>query len=299
MPFVKGDLVNSLRTLLADIPETCYLFAYEFTLNGNPVNDFHPLPEEAHVAGTKLHVRSKPYDDTTARLHIRRLREIMNPNGNQVSTQIGRSSLTDVINAETYLESSKPEDYDLKKLVFPEVASNPAPSCLTSLLFSTWNPVSGNRVLQGDLFYLDVATLEGPHYCVTASTEGFFVNSTKGGSFNPQKNDQFPLSQTLVQLFEALSKKFKRSFATCLEQYMIRMNENFQPLLPTPPWIQSEPSFTPDAARAEMAMLATRESTEMHGALRDWNEDFQAAYDLPTETVQEQIWRETALYRIN
>jgi hypothetical protein len=50
--------VNSLRTLLADIPETCYLFAYEFALNGKALNDFHPLPEEAYVAGTKLIVQT-------------------------------------------------------------------------------------------------------------------------------------------------------------------------------------------------------------------------------------------------
>lgn len=50
--------MNSLRSLLADIPDTCYLFAYEFTLDGTPLNDFHPLPENAYAAGTKLHIRS-------------------------------------------------------------------------------------------------------------------------------------------------------------------------------------------------------------------------------------------------
>lgn len=58
------------------------------------------------------------------------------------------------------MESSKPEELDLKKLVFPAAATTPPPGCLTSLTFSSWNPVSGNRVLQGDLFYLDVTTLE-------------------------------------------------------------------------------------------------------------------------------------------
>lgn len=58
------------------------------------------------------------------------------------------------------MESAKPEELDLKKLVFTAAAITPAAGCLTSLLFSSWNPVSGNRILQGDLFYLDVTILE-------------------------------------------------------------------------------------------------------------------------------------------
>lgn len=38
----------------------------------------------------------------------------------------------------------------------------------------------------GDLFYLEVRTLEGTFYYITACTRGFFVNNTKqGGNFDP------------------------------------------------------------------------------------------------------------------
>lgn len=42
--------------------------------------------------------------------------------------------------------------------------SPPPPNCVSSITFSAFNPPPGDRKLQGDLYYLDVVTLENTTY---------------------------------------------------------------------------------------------------------------------------------------
>jgi len=60
--------------------------------------------------------------------------------------------------------------------------------CIESIQFSHFNPVSPQRAMQGDLFYLAVRTLENPNqeHVITCSVNGFYKNdSTEKGVFSP------------------------------------------------------------------------------------------------------------------
>lgn len=53
----------------------------------------------------------------------------------------------------------------------------------------------------GDLLYLDVTTLEGVWYCVTACPAGFFLNKSSGPeTFDPRSRKTSHLSKHLVGL---------------------------------------------------------------------------------------------------
>ena len=72
--------------------------------------------------------------------------------------------------------------------------------CVKNLCFSGWNPPPGNRRLQGDLFYLEIETLEGLRLHVTSSPEGFYVNESTHNKFNPKAHSKFTCEYTLVGL---------------------------------------------------------------------------------------------------
>lgn len=48
---------------------------------------------------------------------------------------------------------------------YPPTAPPPTP-CVNSITFSAFNPPPGDRKLQGDIYYLDVVTLENTTYCI-------------------------------------------------------------------------------------------------------------------------------------
>ena len=52
--------------------------------------------------------------------------------------------------------------------------------CVESIQFSSNNPVSDQRKIQGDLFYLTVRTLENPAYehGITCNVGGFYRNDS-------------------------------------------------------------------------------------------------------------------------
>ena len=58
-------------------------------------------------------------------------------------------------------------------------------ACVKSIAFSGWNPPPGNSRLQGDLFYLEVQTVESKHLFITASVSGFVINQSTRAVFNP------------------------------------------------------------------------------------------------------------------
>lgn len=86
--------------------------------------------------------------------------------------------------------------------------------CIESIQFSQFNPVTPQRQMQGDLFYLVVKTLENPsqEHVITCSINGFFKNdSTEKGAFNPGPTTRgnpcfsYSLVGTLHQLSSAFS----------------------------------------------------------------------------------------------
>jgi len=77
---------------------------------------------------------------------------------------------------------------------------------------SGFNPPPYYRKLQGDLYYLQLHTLEEVDFHVTASSEGFFVNQSTQNCFNPNQNTKYFICISLIDLIAQLSPKFKTRF---------------------------------------------------------------------------------------
>ena len=76
-----------------------------------------------------------------------------------------------------------------------------------SALTSTFSSVPR---LQGDLLYLDIVTLEGRSFCVSAHTRGFLVNRSGGNgrALDPRPAEPRMEASTLVGLLRQISPKF-------------------------------------------------------------------------------------------
>ena len=99
----------------------------------------------------------------------------------------------------------------------PVVAAPGYPACLHSVTLSGYNPPPAPRLMQGDLLYLRVETLEGRVLHVTATPAGFFVNrSDDGGAFEPAPAQPPLHSRTLWALLHRASHQFRTAYAALL-----------------------------------------------------------------------------------
>jgi len=98
------------------------------------------------------------------------------------------------------MKEDKNGDTPLLAQFYPK-NSTTLPKCIARLALSGWNPPPPNRRLQGDLFYIDVTTLEGESFVVTASSRGFYINQSK----NTVKFDPAPRGKTFTTLPALLS----------------------------------------------------------------------------------------------
>lgn len=93
------------------------------------------------------------------------------------------------------------------------------PVCLKSVTLSGYNPPPAPRLMQGDLLYLRIETLEGRALHVTATAAGFFVNrSTDDGAFDPAPAQPPLHSRTLWALLHRASQQFRAAYAALLLQ---------------------------------------------------------------------------------
>ena len=186
---------------------------------------------------------------------------------------------------------------------FPPTKSLATPQCLKYLTYSGWNPASGNRSLRGDLFYLEVTTIEGQHHFITAATEGFFVNNSSTNSFDPtaHHNPAFRC-HNLAGLLSAISPAFRTNFQLLLNQHFEREPLEFLPVPHAPhSWVSQLRPHSYNLNRAEDALVASSESStgDQKAALRDWNFDYQLLRDHPTANVMDRLIRECALFKFN
>jgi len=151
----------------------------------------------------------------------------------------------------------------------------------------------------GDLLYLEVVTLEDKTYHITGCTSGFFVNASKGKSFNPAMGgEKVPLCSTLVSLLSRLSPGFKKIFSALLVTEAHR--HPYEMLTVSPPvypWMAPKEKSNSDPSRAEDFLILTSE-LDLKGNMRDWNEEYQSSFELPSSTVQERMLRERQIHRV-
>ncbi|KAF0978773.1 hypothetical protein FDP41_001843 [Naegleria fowleri] len=204
-----------------------------------------------------------------------------------------------------------PDELNTKNLYDPEsfkmaslepiimLSNTDLPKCLKSITFSAWNPVPESRKLKGDLFYLQVETLENTIVHLTANASGFYVNGTKGSKFNPMPANKPHKNQTLLGLLCDISPLFRTNFPKLLSA---RHKKHPFEVTPVPfsvnQWINIEEKHEYDPNRAEESFF-TMLGADPRIQQREWNEEYQSCKELPSGTMEDRLTRDRTLFKIH
>ncbi|KAL6495668.1 hypothetical protein OROGR_030231 [Orobanche gracilis] len=310
-----GDSVMDVRQFLLDASETCFFTCYDLLLHTKDgstlhLEDCNEISEVADITsgGCFLEMVAAPYDDRSIRAHVHRTRELL-------SLSTSHSSLSTMLALQHETGQNASENVGVK-VELPELDNlgiiwngsltnlllTPSKEikCVESIVFSSFNPPPSYRRLSGDLIYLDVVTLEGNKYCLTGTTQVFYINSSTGNILDPKPYKSALEGTSLVELLQKISPKFKKAFREILDvKASAHPFENVQSLLPPNPWLGLYPvsDHKRDAARAENSLTLSF-GTELIGMQRDWNEEIQSCREFPRGTHQERILRNRALYKV-
>lgn len=273
-----------------------------------------PLSEIPELAqDPEVQLVQDPYTEKEARIHLVRIRELIGAAGDRTETAQGTLpglSLFETIGnapskeGEPAADQTPVSDYDfhatpsLTTLVPPP--SDPAPKTVKSVALSSWNPPPCHLRQRGHLLYLTVTTNEGEQHQITAHVSGFYVNKSSNAKFDPAPKaaPKGLSSHSLLELISSLSPSFKQSFEQLQEYNNLRdplATFQITNTIPASPWAVPSPDSSacahlPDMTRSqETYLLSGVENTD---TLRDWNEEFQSAKELPKETVQDRVFRE-------
>ncbi|KAN0050474.1 hypothetical protein ACTA71_003598 [Dictyostelium dimigraforme] len=369
------DTLMDIQTFLYETSETCLYSSYEFRLNGKSIPEYSELSSiEGLIEGVTLEMVPIDYNERSAKLHVKRLRDIMNTgltefanmNNPSLFSSFSFPEKSNILTEEQQLEEQKqkseqqqqqqqqqqqseeketieqqpnkknnkynkkgnkkgeessttndeekltPQQKERKQKMteikgiekpilsnyYPESPIAPV-QCVKSMIYSGWSPVPGYRKLFGDLFYLDITLLEGTTVCVTASTQGFFINQSSNATFNPSVSPKATINHSLHQLLTQVSRLFRRGLNQILAN--IGRNHPFDMLpgvLPVHNWVASSKSNRYDINKGTDTFVSVQD-VELRGNPRDWNEEIQAPKELPKSTVQERIIRDRAISKVN
>lgn len=187
----------------------------------------------------------------------------------------------------------------LSKLV-PAGFKRVAPECIKSLALSGWNPVPHRQKLKGDLLYLAVTTLEAEIIHITASTKGFFVNSSSNNKFDPLPSTTKRASaHSLITLLQKISPLFNTKFLE-LQDFITRHHMlevlPVNTFYPSHPWAVETPEVLSDPSRpCETYLNSGSDAVE---SLRDWNDELQSHRELPKSMLQERVLRERLITKV-
>eukprot|EP00941_MAST-03F_sp_MAST-3F-sp1_P006007 g6007.t1 len=120
---------------------------------------------------------------------------------------------------------------------------DPDSDCIKAIRFSGWNPPPMPRRLVGDLFYLEIHTLENKVLHVTATASGFFLNQSSIGknmkkfTFNPLPSDPFTHCTTLMDLLLKTSPLFCKHYQARANAASLQVqNNDIDPTFLSTPW---------------------------------------------------------------
>ncbi|CAN8096535.1 unnamed protein product [Discula destructiva] len=315
------EQVHEIRQAIIEFPVALQYSCFHLEHMGERVNDFIQISEIKDIGtGSELHLIEDPYSEKEARLHMVRVRELIGASGDRTDAIQGilpGLSLFEKVAAEcgdvmdkTNQEQSAIGEYDFS--VVPSVSAllpeeqDPPPKTVKGISLSTWNPPPAHLRQKGHLLYLIVTTNEGEQFQITAHVGGFFVNKSSNAKFDPfpRQAPKAASSHSLLTLISEISPSFGEAF-TKLQEY----NNRREPLatfqitnaIPTAPWVVPSAAsplcaHSPDITRTqETFLIAGAEGTD---TLRDWNEEFQSAKELPKENVQDRVFRERLLAKL-
>ncbi|OAA54418.1 GSKIP/TIF31 domain protein [Cordyceps fumosorosea ARSEF 2679] len=319
------EQVHEVRQSIIDLPAAFRYTCFHLEYQGEKVQDFIPIAEIPGIGpDPEFHLVEDPYTEKEARIHLVRVRELIGAAGDRVDTTQGVLAGTSLFESasagaqqpgeeskeQPKEDESQKEAYDfqgtppLASLVPEQTAT--APKTVKTIALSTWNPPPCHLRQRGHLLYLIVTTNEGEQFQITAHVSGFYVNKSSNAKFDPfpRPAPKGQAAHSLLELIGLISPSFNETFQQ-LQEY----NNTRDPLstfqitnaIPAAPWAVPSPNSTlcahvPDATRPqETYLLAGVDNTD---TLRDWNEEFQSAKELPKETVQDRVFRERLVSKL-
>jgi protein TIF31 len=309
------EQIHEIRQSIIEHPVAVQYSCFHLEHNGQRINDFVQVSDvEGLAADSELHVVEDPYTEKEARIHFIRIRELIGAAGDRTDTAqgilAGASIHDDVVAAAAEGAEKEVQPYDFEavpqlSVLLPKELP-PAPKTVKQITLSPWNPPPAQWRQKGHLIYLSVTNNEGEQYNVTGHVGGFFLNNCSNVKFNPTpRTDAKAISaHSLFSLLDKISPSFTKSFAD-FQQFA----NTKEPLatfqigntVPSAPWLvpsasSSSCAHISDPTRSqETFLLGGAENTD---SLRDWNEEFQSAKELPKDTIQDRVFRERLLAKL-
>ncbi|XP_062854364.1 clustered mitochondria protein homolog [Trichomycterus rosablanca] len=294
-------------------------------LSGVTLDPFAELQSiKGFKSGVTLKLIEEAYSPRSARAHLARVQELLSVSSPQDALREGRSpsvlnTLTHTPEVPSTSHSSKgkkahskpeqtneipsPPDYILPgateraplATLLPISSHTEVPGCLLDLSLSCWNPPPGSRKLQGDFFYMSVQTLEGKHYDITSSAWGFYVNRSTVNAFDPRPAQSSSTCHCLTDLLSQISPQFKHNFSILRHRSTQPTEESMATPYHTLTWLGSS------AFHSHKINYSSRLGLEqsLNTQAPDWNEELQAARDLPQTTLEQRLQRDKALLQVN
>ncbi|KAI2630466.1 putative eukaryotic translation initiation factor 3 subunit CLU1/TIF31 [Xylaria nigripes] len=309
------EQIHELRQSVIELPTAFQYSCFHFEHAGERINDFVQISDVKGL-GPEAEIRlvEDPYTEKEARIHIIRIRDLIGAAGDRTDTLHGSfpgTSIFDSINAAAKdVDNVQASTYDFdgvaKLSTLLPKEEEPAPKTVKSLSLSPWSPPPYHLRQKGHLLYLLVTTNEGEQYQITSHVGGFYVNKSSNSKFDPSPRPA-PKASSAHSLFTLLGQ-ISPSFLGSFEQ-LLQFNNRKEPLstfqmtnaIPAAPWLvplQSSPLnvHTADITRTQEGYLIG--GVDNTDTLRDWNEEFQAARELPKETVQDRVFRERFISKL-
>ncbi|RDA87497.1 hypothetical protein CP532_1610 [Ophiocordyceps camponoti-leonardi (nom. inval.)] len=310
------EQVHEVRQSIIELPSAFQHTCFHLEYLGCKVNDFIPIAEIPGITSNpEFQLVRDPYTEKEARIHLVRVRELIGAAGDRADISQGilpGLSLFESLstNTEPGMDQLPVKNYDFQATpsltsLIPAPMSLP-PKTVKSIALSPWNPPPCSFRQRGHLLYILITTNEGEQFQITSHVSGFFVNKSSNTKFDPYPRPA-PKGQSahsLLELLYLLSPSFSENF-TQLQEH----NNQRDPLaifqvtnaLPAAPWAVPSPTsaqcaHVPDTTRPQEAFLLA--GVENLDTLRDWNEEFQSAKELPRETVQDRVFRERLLSKL-
>ncbi|KAH6661649.1 eukaryotic translation initiation factor 3 135 kDa subunit [Plectosphaerella plurivora] len=307
------EQVHEVRQSVIDLPAAFRYTCFHLEHKGQRVNDFVSIAEVPNLLEDPVvTLVEDPYTEKEARIHFVRIRELIGAAGDRTDLVQGvlpGLSLLDSVAETSEDAASKPafgfgSRPDISRLLPP--VSPDSPKTVKTITLSPWNPPPPHLKQRGHLLYLILTTNEGEQLQITAHVSGFFVNKSANAKFDPfpRPSPKGQSSHSLLGLLELVSPGFSAAFLSLQE-----FNNKKDPLatfqiahaIPAAPWAVPSSSSSllahvSDPTRSqETYLIAGADNTD---TLRDWNEEFQSAKELPKETVQDRVFRERLISKL-
>uniref|UniRef100_A0A3Q4GD51 Clustered mitochondria protein homolog n=1 Tax=Neolamprologus brichardi TaxID=32507 RepID=A0A3Q4GD51_NEOBR len=158
---------------------------------------------------------------------------------------------------------------------------------LKDLSLSCWNPPPGHRKLQGDFLYITAVTMEGRRCDITSCPKGFFLNRSTEDVFDPRPAQSSPVCHCLTDLLCHISPAFKQTFTTLKNRQQHRL------------FIAEDSCFLMVAGSSLLLAVILIMHAFVYTQPPDWNEELQAARDLPQGSLEERLQRDKAVLQVN